>query len=134
MGFLSSSFSTFIGRDPRNLSFESLNARHLVSTVLTFRIGVGKALVPGLGAGAFALTAFAAKATYASLRARTLAKDATLASKAIGGISAGLAMGAIAHSAGEAIGNCIVEQRRQYDKIRTEASKEFIRKFRADEE
>jgi hypothetical protein len=97
-------------------------------------IGTGKALVPVLGAGALALTAFAAKAAYASLRARTLAKDATLANKAIGGFSAGLALAGVAHSAGEAIGNWIAEERQQYDKIRTEASREVLGKFRADEE
>jgi len=97
-------------------------------------IGVGKALVPVLGAGALALTAFAVKAAYASLKARTLAKDASLANKAIGGFAAGLAAAGIAKSLGEGIGNWIVEQRRQYDKIRTEASREVMRKFRADEE
>jgi len=97
-------------------------------------IGVGKALVPVLGAGALALVAFAAKAAYASLRTKTLAKDASLANKAIGGFAAGLAMAGVAKSLGEGIGNWIVQQRRQYDKIRSEASREVMRKFSADEE
>jgi hypothetical protein len=43
-------------------------------------------------------------------------------------------MAGVAHSAGEGIGNWIVQQRRQYDKIRTEASRDVMRKFRIDEE
>ncbi len=94
---------------------------------------VSRALVPVIGAGAVALVGFGGKAAWAAVQTRTLATQASLASKAIGGLSLGVALGLGAKTVGNWIGDWIVDQRGQADEAFGGLVADYMKKFRETE-